>query len=153
MATILPLVDMAGVGTGYKVIRTGAAQANTGQTDWVAVPSWALWAEVLYNITAVAGTTPILTPSFLAADPSTLDDGDTAQIHADITSPPTAASFHRIVIGPGVGGTDDVALAAAADSEAEINASLPTILGVKTLLDRGTGDETYSYTVKIRFGR
>lgn len=153
MASILPLVDMTGVGSGYKTVRTGAAQANTGQTDWIAVPPWALFAEVLLNITAVAGTTPIATPAFLAANPATLDDGDAVQIHADITTPPTAASFHRIVIGPGVGGSDDVALAAAADSEAEINAVLPSILGVRLTLDRGTGDETYTYTLAVRFGK
>ena len=43
--------------------RTGTAQADTGQTDWLAVPSWAKYAHVRLDITALAGTTPVLTPA------------------------------------------------------------------------------------------
>lgn len=149
MAAITPIEFLG----AFKTIRSGSAQANTGQTDWINVPAWALWCEVYLNITAVAGTSPIVTPSFLAADPVTRDDSDAVQIHADITTPPTAASTHRILIGPGLGSSDDVALAAAADSQAQINTPLPPLMGFKLLLDRGTGDETYTYTYSVKFGR
>jgi hypothetical protein len=137
----------------FKQIRSGSAQANTGQTDWIAVPPWALFAEVTINITAVAGTTPVLTPAFFGCDPTTLDDTDTYPLHAAITSPPTAASTHRILIGPGLGDTSDVALAAAADSQAQINTPLPPVLGVQITLDRAEANETYTYTVAVKFRR
>jgi hypothetical protein len=48
-------------GSAYR--RSGAAQADSGQTDWMAVPSWAKYARVALVPTAMAGTTPIWTLS------------------------------------------------------------------------------------------
>lgn len=139
------------VGTGYR--RSASAQANTGQTDWIEVPKWARYADIILDITAVAGTTPILTPTILAADPITKDDANVVSI-GTLTTPPTAASTHRIVIGPGVTGiADDLAMAAAADSTVSINTVLPDLLGIQLTMDRTTGDETYTYTLNVSFRR
>lgn len=137
-------------------VRTATAQATTGQTDWVAVPKWAKYAKVYFNLTAVAGTTPIFTPSVREVPPgfsSAADDSYAFNIaeHAALTGI-TAASLLVVDIGPGVTGiADDVTNAAAASSRVALNAVLPALLGIKVLNDRTTGDETYTYTVDVVF--
>lgn len=138
---------------GPKRIRTAAAQATTGQTDWVAVPRGAKGATIWVNITANAGATPSTTISVLTTDPITRDDSYTVNVaeHTSLTAI-TAASMLVIDIGPGVTGiADDVTNAAAASSYVKINAHLPPILGIKVLNDRGDGNETYTYTVTVAF--
>lgn len=141
--------------TGSQYRRAGTAQANTGQTDWIVVPDWARYADIILNVTAVAGTTPAITPDLLAADPVALDDGSVASIVADagnFTTAVTDVGTHRIQVGPGVSGiADDVTLAATGDSSARVNALLPAILGVRLTLDRGDANETYTYTLTVRF--
>lgn len=134
-------------------LRNVAAQADIGQTDWISVPQWALYAICFLNLTAVAGTTPELTPSFLALDPVSRDDTHVVQIHGNFTSVPiTAAAQSVITIGPGVTGiADDLALAATGDSTGFVGSVLPPILGVKLLLDRTSGTETYTYTLAMAF--
>jgi hypothetical protein len=137
-------------------VRTATAQATTGQTDWIAVPKWARYAKVYLNLTAVSGNTPICTlslrdvvPGFTAAS----DDSYVINLaeHTALTGI-TAASILVVDVGPGVTGiADDVTNAAAASSRVAINAVLPTLLGIKILNDRTTGDETYTYTLDIVF--
>jgi hypothetical protein len=150
MALITPVAAARG---SYTILRNATAQANTGQTDWVPVPDWAIYAEVYLNVSAVAGTTPILTPSFLAVDPVTYDDTYSVQLHAAFTTPPTAASFNVIYLGPGVSPADDVALSATSTGFGSVNIPLPVMLGCKLLLDRGSADETYTYTYALKFRR
>jgi hypothetical protein len=58
------------------------------------------------------------------------------------------------VIGPGVTGIADVLTGSAtAESQVSINSPLPAILGVELLLDRTTGNETYTYTSSTRISR
>jgi hypothetical protein len=152
MAVITPVTGPQ----GFIILRQASAQANTGQTDWVAVPPWAVDALIFLNITAVAGTTPIVTPDLLAADPVSKDDAHAVSLVADagtgFTTPPTAAGQHLIIVGPGVTGiANDIAMAATGDSTTYINAALPALLGVKLALDRGTADETYTYNLSVQF--
>lgn len=137
----------------YPSFRTGTAQADTGQTDWLQVPAWANFLEVFFNLTAVgASTTPVSTVSFLAVPPGIYDDTDVVQIATGAAI--TAISQHRYVIGPGVSGIADGTDSTTADAEMRINSVLPTpVIGIKLLLDRGTGDEVYTYTLTARFIR
>jgi len=149
MAAITPVTQQ--MNGHYPSFRTGAAQANTGQTDWLVVPHWANFLEVYFNLTAVgASTTPISTVSFLSVPPNIYDDTDTVQIGTGAAV--TAISQHRYIIGPGVTGIADGTDQAAADANMGINTVLPTpVIGIKLLLDRGTGDEVYTYTLSARF--
>ena len=135
----------------FHIIRQASAQATTGQTDWLRLPQWASYASVFLNVTATAGTTPILTPSFLVADPVSQDDSHVVNLaeHAAFTGI-TGAAQYVFQMGPGVTGiADDVTNAAAADSFVSLNVVLPLFLGVRILNDRTTGDETYTYNLSI----
>jgi hypothetical protein len=149
MAAIAP-ISFPGT---YKRIRNAAAQADTGQTDWIVVPGWAVFAEIDIDVNAVAGTTPILTPAIMAGNVNTLDDADAVQLNAAFTTPPTAASRNIIFVGPGVSAADDVALSANGNGQAFVNIPLPSLLGVRVTLDRADANETYTYTVSVKFRR
>lgn len=153
MAAITPVASQGGA---LALLRTGTAQANTGQTDWIAVPHWAHYATVDFNLTAVAGTTPLVTNIFVrGVDPVTLNDTYQYAIaeHADLATTDMTAAAHLVVdIGPGVTGiADDVTQAATGFSRAALNAVLPTMLGVTLTFDRADGNETYTYTVSVHF--
>lgn len=77
---------------GATYTRTGAAQADTGQTDWVPVPQWAKYAHIRLDLTAVAGTTPTLTPAFYGMNKAGLDEESRYKIaeHAALTALTTA---------------------------------------------------------------
>src|SRR5437762_3979829 len=135
----------------YLQLRNAPAQADTGQTDWVAVPAWAKYAQIVWNATAFAGTTPTTTSFLKGVDPVDLT---TAYTFATFTSSPdgTGAAIAVINVGPGVTGiADDVALAATGASFASINFPLPPFIGITLTFDRTTGNETYTYTLSIRF--
>lgn len=154
MAVIAPI---AGAPHGSLIsVRTGTAQANTGQTDWVTVPDWAKFATVDFNLTAVAGTSPLVTVvRLLGVDPVTRDDAYQYNIaeHVDLATIDYTGAAHLVVdIGPGITGiADEVTQAATGFSRAAINAILPSILGILLTFDRTTGDETYTYTLSVRF--
>ena len=137
----------------FAALRNVSAQATTGQTDWFYTPRSARFAMVFLNVTAVAGTTPILTPSCFAADPVLKDDAYVIRIgEAAAYTGITAAAQYAIQIGAGVTGiADDVTNSATADSYLSINAVLPLLMGVQILNDRTTGDETYTYSLSIHF--
>ncbi len=88
MAVVTLVADP--IGSGYT--RTGTAQANTGQTDWVPIPGWAKYAHVRLDITALAGTTPTLTPAFYGMNKAGLDEESRYKIaeHAAFTAMTTA---------------------------------------------------------------
>jgi len=69
MATI---TTVSPSGTMYQ--RTGTAQADTGQTDWINVPSWAKYALVILAPVTFGGTTPVCTPSLLALAAPSVDE-------------------------------------------------------------------------------
>lgn len=137
---------------GVSLIRSASAQATTGQTDWLRLPPRATYASIYFNLTAVAGNTPIVTPSFLVPDPITLDDAASLinlGEHAAFTGI-TAAAQYVFDIGPGITGiANDVTNAATADSYVSLNVILPAVLGVKLLNDRTSADETYTYKLSI----
>lgn len=139
----------------YQVLRNETAQATTGQTDWLNVPEFAENLMVYLNVTATAGTTPILTPAFLVADPVSRDDGHVVNLaeHAAFTGITDAAQV-IFAIGPGVTGiANDVTNGATGDSWVSLNTPLPKLLGFQITNDRTTGDETYTYTLAVHFQR
>lgn len=147
MAAIVPVTQV--VNGFYPSIRDVAAQATTGQTDWLVVPAWARFVVVFFNLTANAGTTPISTPSFLAVPEGVFDDADTVTLFTGAAI--TAASQHRYSTGPGVTGIADGTDSATVDASVGVNTLLPALLGVKILNDRTTADETYTYKLSARF--
>lgn len=151
MAAIVPI--SAGRRFGQPIrVRSATAQATTGQTDWIAVPPNAKYAEVLVNVTATAGTTPIILPSLVTADPITLDDTNVCVVGAATTTGITSTGLTRISVGPGTEGvTAQLVVGTVGAVDVKLNAVLPALLGVKVLNDRTTGDETYTYTVTAVF--
>lgn len=136
--------------------RTGTAQANTGQTDWLAVPEWATAIYVDFNLTAVGGNTPLADLSFKVPDLTTMDDttGVVNILSSANLTQLTAAARVMAQIGKNVTGVgDDVTNAATGTSNISINAVLPPYIGIKLLFDRTTGDEVYTYTLSVSFLR
>lgn len=145
MAAIVPITG------GLR--RSATAQATVGQTDWLNVPSAARYCQVWFSLSAVAGTSPTATLSLLAAEPIARDDARIINLgeHAGLTAMTGAADL-VVDIGPGVTGiANDVTNAAAADSWVSLNVNLPGLLGVKLVLDRADGDETYTYNLSALF--
>lgn len=137
----------------YKVLRNATAQANTGQTDWITVPPWASYMYVYLNVTAVTGTTPLVTElNFLVPDPVLLNDSTVLLLkeHASITDISGVAQV-VVAVGPGVTLADDYTNGATGDSFMSLNAALPSHLGIQLAFDRTTGDETYTYTLAVNF--
>lgn len=150
MAAITPVIPTGEV----FVVRTGTAQANTGQTDWVQVPPWATYAKVDFNLTSVgASTTPVADLTINGSDPATLDDSTLYKLRGHTAFTPITAAAHLVVdIGPGVTGiADEVTTAATGYSDAAINTILPALLGLKLVFDRTTGDEVYTYKLSVLF--
>lgn len=149
------ITSITAVNSEFVVVRQATAQASTGQTDWLSIPPSYKYASVFFNLTANSGNTPISTPSFLVADPVAKDDSYVINLgeHAAFTAI-TAAAQYVFDIGPGVTGiANDVTNSATADSYVSLNVILPTLLGIKILNDRTTGDETYTYNLSVVFKR
>jgi hypothetical protein len=140
----------------FYIIRTATAQATTGQTDWFSCPQWANFCSIDFNLTAVAGTSPLVTViNILSLDLVARDDTYAYNIaqHADLATVDLTAAAQLVVdIGPGVTGiADDVTVAATGFSRAALNTILPAIVGVQLTFDRTTGDETYTYNLSAKF--
>lgn len=128
-----------------QVIRTGVAQATTGQSDVVTPPGWARSATIYLNVTAVAGTTPLTDLKLQYAHPvsSNLVDfqwNGITQI-ADTTA-------GNIVVHIGLAGVDTE------DDTGPIYFTkdpLPHKMALVITLDRTTGNETYTYSCAIEY--
>src|SRR5438552_9714121 len=144
MTAITP-VTSGPVGEFFNV-RAATAQANTGQTDWIVVPAWAQFAEVFFNITAAAGTTPgPTTISIKSADLKSLNDTNAVTLSAGSAIANTGGQV--VDMGPGITGIADAASA----TRVTINTVLPPLLGLTVLLDRTNTDETYTYNLSVTF--
>ena len=138
----------------FTVVKTGTAQADTGQTIWCVVPAWPAFATVYFSLTASAGTTPVTNLTVLEADPLVKDDTYAGHIGGvTLTAQNTTGtdSITQIVhIGPGVTGiADDVILGATGVNRAAINTILPKLMGLGLVFDRTTGNETYTYKLSV----
>lgn len=143
MAAITSLVNVGWSG----VVRQATAQANTGQTDWVVVPAGADSAVVDLFVSAVGGTTPgPTTPRLKTVNYPSPDDANAAVFATDLTG--TIATTGRATVAIGAGNTQQVAIGVAACA---VNYPLPAILGIQLTFDRTNADETYTYTLAVRF--
>lgn len=127
------------------VVRTGTAQANTGQTDLVKVPGFADFMLVYVDVSATAGTTPLFDFKMQYVDPvrnAAVEDFPGAGITQ-------IAGNDNVVIqvGPGVTGIADDDTTAVYS----INMMLPTLINFVTTLDRTSLDETYTYSIAAEF--
>lgn len=137
---------------GHQRIRTAAAQATVGQTDWVSVPVNTLSATVRLTVTAVGGTTPAsrissikaMTPNLFARGTANADKADDTLSYeiAPTTGDLVAAGTMDVQIAPGL--TEDLI-----GPDAKVDSLLPDILGITILNDRGNADETYTYTLDV----
>lgn len=131
-------------------VRAGAAQADTGQTDWMVIPPWATDMVVYLEVTAVVGTTPLTDFKLVVTDPVSLDDGfalDFANWNGITQIAGTTAGDIVVHVGPGITGIAD-------DDTGpyySINSPLPPVLGFRITLDRTTADETYTYNLRVAF--
>src|ERR1043166_1604562 len=90
------------------LVRTGTAQANTGQTDWVSIPPGKFtYGVISLNMTASGGSSPGPTLVHLfTVDPLARNDTNKVQL-LTATVGLTNTGLHITEIGPGIkGGTD-----------------------------------------------
>lgn len=136
--------------TGGNFAVTGTAQANTGQTSWIYTPSWATHLFGTLEVTAAAGTTPLTDLALKTSATVSLDDGfalNLGQWDGITQIAGTTAGDIMFAIGPGITGIAD-------DDTGpmySVNTVLPPIIGVAITLDRTTGDETYTYALRLTF--
>ena len=150
MAAITATATAQLAGGPFVILRNASAQATTGQTDYVAVPSWARYCYIWLNVSAVAGTTPLTDFKLSSVNPVTMDDGDNLDYAGwnGITQiAGTTAADIQVQVGPGITGIAD-------DDTGpfySVNGVLPPILGFVITLDRTTADETYTYSLAYKF--
>jgi hypothetical protein len=139
--------DNEGQGTLWSV-RNASAQANTGQTDWLNVPSWARACTIYIDWTATAGTTPLMDFKLLEADPINRDDGTTNDLDDwDGITQLSGTALIRVLVGPHRTSTDDTG------TTYHVGTLLPQLLGLQTTLDRTSANETYTYTINVVWER
>jgi hypothetical protein len=129
----------------FQVVRTGVAQADTGQTDLVNVPGFANNMIVYVDLSASAGTTPLLDFKMQYVNPvrnAAVEDFPGAGITQ-------IADTGDVVmqVGPGVTGIADDDTGAVYS----INMLLPPLINFVTTLDRTTANETYTYSISVAF--
>lgn len=154
MAAITFTAPTLSVSRTFYLVRSGIAQANTGQTDWLRVPQGSIYAVIDFNLTAAGGTTPLADLTINSTDPNVADDTYLYKLksHAAFTQI-TGAAHLVATVGPGIQAADDVATGATGFSDACLNTVLPPILGLKLVFDRTTADEVYTYSLTIAYNR
>lgn len=129
----------------YKVVRTGTAQADTGQTDTVTTPGFARSAIVYLNVTATAGTTPLTDMKFQYVHPSS---GNAVDMQWNGITQIAGTTAGNVVVHLGSNN---------ADTEDDtgpiyfIKDQLPQEWNIVLTFDRTTGDETYTYVLAVEF--
>lgn len=129
----------------HQVVRTGTAQANTGQTDTVVTPGFANTAIVYLNVTAAAGNTPLTDMKFQYVHPVSGNAVD-MQWNGITQIAGTTSGNVVVVMGGGNVDTED-------DTTPVyfIKDPLPSKWNIVLTLDRTSGDETYTYSLVVEF--
>ncbi len=134
------------------IVRSAIAQANVGQTDWITVPKGARYATIVFNLTAAAGTTPVTNLTVKGLSGSNDDANAYHLTGTTLTAQNTTATSGLVqVVDVGPGLTTDLILGATGVNYATLGCVLPGALGIGLVFDRTTADETYTYTVTVRF--
>jgi hypothetical protein len=128
-----------------QLVRSGTAQADTGQTDLVQVPGFAKFMLVFIDVSATAGTTPLFDFKMQYVDPVR----NAAVEDFPGTGITQIAGNDNVVIqvGPGITGIAD-------DDTGpvySINMVLPPLINFVTTLDRTSSNETYTYSIAAAF--
>jgi hypothetical protein len=127
-----------------KLLKTGTAQADTGQTTPFTVPSYARDAIFYLDVTALAGTTRTIDLTLNAVDSAGASNTSNYAQFAGITQL-TAVGLVTIYAGPGITGIADDVTA----HVYKLNAPLPNLMNAVLTLGRGDGDEKYTYTLTV----
>jgi hypothetical protein len=131
--------------SSFQVVRTGTAQADTGQTDLVNVPGFARNMVVFINVSATAGVTPLFDFKMQYVNPVTTTAVEDFP-GAGITQ--IAGTGDVVVqVGPGITGIADDDTTAVYS----INMVLPPRINFVTTLSRTGADETYTYSISAFF--
>lgn len=125
-------------------VRTGTAQATTGQTDTVAVPGYASTAIVYLRVSAAAGTTPLTDMKFQYVNPITSTALD-FQWNGITQIAGTTGGHVVAVIGKGYDTEDDTG------PVYFVKDPLPGKFNIVLTFDRADADETYTYTLGVEF--
>lgn len=102
-------------------------------------PSWARYAQFNWNISAVAGTTPIADCKLQLKDPVS---GSFLDIDSGAFGQKTAASFQTLAVGPTM-------TADATGDYRQAVAMIPDAMRAVFTFDRTTADETYTFTLSV----
>lgn len=125
-----------------ELIRSGAAQANTGQTDTIKPPVWATAAIFYLNWTAKAGTTPLMDFTLNEVDPINLTTTTPLEGWDGITQL-AAEDLVTVRVGPHRATNDDTGV------DYHVATLLPPVLNAVITLDRTSANETYTYTLSV----
>ena len=136
-------------GSEFVLVKNKTAGAVDATEQFIiAVPQWAKYAQVIFNLTAITGTSTAL--SLQAYDPVSMDSLEFMAL-SEMTAPTaqTAQSMLIIDIGPGITGiADDVTNSGTADSYIKVNAIVPRVFG---LLLTHTVLTSRTYTLSVCF--
>lgn len=125
-----------------QVIRNATAQANTGQTDTVQPPTWAVAAIFFLNWTATAGTTPLMDFTLNSGDPVAPTTTTPLEGWDGITQL-SAVDLVTVSVGPHRTALDDTGV------DYHVPCLLPPFLDAVITLDRTSANETYSYSLSV----
>lgn len=134
---------------GSMYVRTGTAQADTGQVDWLLVPKWATWAQVILDVTTITATSAQL--ALKMADPTLLNDTQSMGLAETAAfTAMTGACMLVVDIGPGILGiANDVTNSATVNSYASVACLLPGVLGLSYIEVVGAGTVTYKLSCRF----
>lgn len=118
----------------HVLLDTRTAYASATLNTNFGVPSWARGGVIYWDISAVAGNTPIADLKLQYYDKSANDYLD---IPGAVFVQKTAAAHQALVVYPGVAETANVS----------VSDVLPSIVRAVFVFDRTTGDETYTFTL------
>ena len=124
------------------VLKNASAQADTGQTTTVKVPGWAVEAIFYLNWTATAGTSPLMDFTLNEVDPTDLTTTTALEGWDGITQL-SAVDLVTVRVGPHRSANDDTGV------DYHIGTTLPPVLNAVVTLDRGSANETYTYTLTV----
>lgn len=126
----------------FRILKNVTAEAGAASQDFVInTPSWALYAIIYLNLTAVAGTTPTFDMKFQWVDP--VDKTTKEDLPGAGITQLTGADFVIFHFGaPGLADDDTGPVYTTAFP-------LPPVFNINVA--QNTGDETYTYTLAISF--
>lgn len=124
----------------HQLLETRAGFATTTLTTGFAVPAWANAAIFYWNLSAIAGTTPIADLKLQAVDATSgtaidIDSASFAQLN-------NTTGFECMVVMPGI--TTDTT-----GNFRAVQGLLPSKMNAVWTFDRTSANETYTFTLSV----